>query len=318
MNEPLGHAKLWRLLRAFGLVAGVAFMAWLLSRLLSDPHFTLDRLAPGGFIAAIAVGVVANAGVSIAFSEMIGKIAPDTTSTKRLTAFYYAQIAKYIPGRIAALMVQRSVLSGQFATMATITSNLELMIFSSLLGAGAAASMLAWPFAKTLSIALALAAITLGAFTLRVDSWGIVRFAAKVVPSFRGGFEHLRAIARIGRWRATLLSSVVFALPAASSYCLLVSGLGIDQDVAIQLCALLLLSWIGGLLAFVFPAGLGIREFLFVALGSAIGHAPDATAMAVIALASRVTQVMIDITGVFLFATGKWAVFAVRGACGSR
>lgn len=318
MKDSLARATLWRLLRASGLVAGVAFMAWLLARLLSDPHFTLDRLALDGFIAAIAIGVVANAGVSIAFSEMVGKIAPDTAPTKRLTAFYYAQIAKYIPGRIAALMVQRSVLNGPFATTATIASNLELMLFSSLLGAGAAVSMLAWPFTKTSSVALALAVIMLGTFALRVDSWRIARLAAKVVPGIRGRFEHPRAIARIGRRRALLLSLVVFALPAASSYCLLVNGLGIDRDVAIQLCALLLLSWIGGLLAFVFPAGLGIREFLFVALGGAIGHAPDATAMAVIALASRVTQVMIDITGVLLFVAGKWAVFAARGACGSR
>ena len=98
----------------------------------------------------------------------------------------------------------------------------------------------------------------------------------------------------------------MFALPAASSYCLLVNGLGIGQGLALELCALLLMSWVGGLLAFVFPAGIGIREFIFFSLGGMLSHAPG------IALASRVTQILIDIVGVLLFLASRWLLATVK------
>ena len=141
----LGRLTMWRLLRIVGLLAGLGFMGWLLARLVTNPHLLQGQLAIIGFIEAVVIGIIANAGVSIVFSDMVGKSAPDIGLGKRFTAFYYAQIAKYIPGRIAALMVQRSVLTGPNGTTATITSNIELMAVSSWLCGGAAHSDLSQP-----------------------------------------------------------------------------------------------------------------------------------------------------------------------------
>jgi len=307
----IGRKTLWRLLRITGLLAGLGFMAWLLARLLTDPKLLKSQFAAEGFVEAIVIGVVANAVIAIAFSDMVGKYAPDIGFGKRITAYYYAQIAKYIPGKIAALMVQRSVLSGQSGTVATIASNLELMAISSWLCGNAALVLLAWPQSKTGAVALMLAAIASGAWLLRVDWWRVLRLALSCIPKYSNLAVPPRAKRQIPRLRTVVLSSVILVLPAASSYFLLVNGLGIEHELALRLCALLLLSWVAGLLAFIFPAGIGIREFIFFALGGVFMQVPDTALMAGIALASRVAQILIDVVGVVLFVACRgWLVFA--------
>ncbi len=302
---------LWRLLRITGLLAGLGFMAWLLTRLLTDPQLLKSQFAVEGFIEAVSIGVVANAVIAIAFSDMVGKCAPDIRFGKRITAYYYAQIAKYIPGKVAALMVQRSVLSGPHATAATITSNLELMAISSWLCGSAAFALLVWPQSKTGAATLMLAAIVSGAWLLQIDWWRVLRLTLSSIPKYRDLVAPPRAKRQIPKLRSVLLSSAMLVLPAASSYFLLLNGLGINHELTLQLSALLLLSWVGGLLAFVFPAGIGIREVIFFALGSALTQAPETALMAGIALASRVVQIVIDIAGVLLFvACQRWFVFA--------
>ena len=92
---------------------------------------------------------------------------------------------------------------------------------------------------------------------------------------------------------------------------LLINGMHTDQELALSLTALLLLSWVGGVIAFVFPAGIGIRELIFFALGSAVAGAPSPELMAGVALASRLVQILVDVAGTLLFlAFRRWIGFA--------
>lgn len=93
----------------------------------------------------------------------------------------------------------------------------------------------------------------------------------------------------------------MFAFPAASNFVLLVDGMQVVGDQATRLSALLLLSWVGGMMAFVFPAGIGVRELIFFALGGAAARMPDAGLLAGVALASRLVQIFTDIAGVLIF-----------------
>lgn len=307
----VNRKALWRILRVTGLFTGLGFMAWLFKRLLTDPQMLTIQFGIAGFVEAALIGVIANAVIGVAFSDMIGKYAPDIGSGKRFTAYYYAQIAKYIPGRIAALMVQRSILSGPQGTVATIISNLELMAVSSWLCGGAAVILLTWPESKTGAVVLTFAAIVSGVWMMRIDWWRLLRRTLAHIRKYHGLAVTHPAEVQSLTFRTVFLISLMLSLPAASSYFLLVSGLGIDHDLALQLCALLLLSWVGGLLAFVFPAGIGVRELIFFTLGTALMQAPGTALMAGVALASRVIQILIDVIGVLLFfAWRSWFVFA--------
>jgi hypothetical protein len=301
MHLAIEPKAVWRLLRVTGLLTGLGFMAWVFAQVLADPRFHKDQFFAIGFVEAIGVGIIANAAIAIAFGDMVGKYAPDVATRKRITAFYYAQVAKYIPGRIAALMVQRSVLSGPHATTATLASNLELTAISCWLCGGAAAALLVWPYSKAGATILTIAAVAIGAGLMMVDWWRVLSPLMSKLGKGRGINASIRALREASTLRATILSSAMLVLPVISSYLLLVNGMGTDHGAALQLSAMLLLSWIGGLLAFIFPAGIGIREFIFFALGGALAHSPEPALMAAIALASRIVQILIDITGVLLF-----------------
>jgi len=91
-------------------------------------------------------------------------------------------------------------------------------------------------------------------------------------------------------------------LPAASMYVLLAAGFGFEPARALSLTAALLLSWVGGMLAVVFPAGIGIRELLFMGAGATLTQAATPEQLAAVALMSRLIQVLADISGTALFA----------------
>jgi hypothetical protein len=292
-------ASVQRWLRILGLIVGLGFIAWLLWQTFSDrtnPKITLDWT---GCAAAVLVGVLANVVVAKAFSALVAKFSSDIPEKSRLTAFYYSQIAKYIPGRVAALLVQRAALAGPRATGATIVSNIELTGITFGLCTGAAIGLLLLPTHLGLAFLVLLAWVSSGASLMRRDWLPLVGKLASAVgqpiPSRTVCFE------RVSWSVAFLLSSGLLLLPALSSYVLLVFGLHISTGPAMQLTALLLLSWAAGILTFVFPAGIGIREVIFFALGGALLHPAAMQPLAGIALASRLVQVFSDLAGVAAF-----------------
>lgn len=276
-------------------------MAWLLWRMLRDPQLLKGHFDVAGFIEAIIIGVISNALVGILFSDMVAKSAPDIEIGRRISAYYYSQVAKYIPGRVAALLVQRSVLAGPRASAATIVSNLELMAITCGLCSAAALTMLIGMRTVTGAAVVAAAAVASGAWFMRLD-WGpLVRRMQRMLPAYRSAAALPPTAVQTGNIRAVVLSASVLILPAASSYVLLVRGLNLDAALATPLTALLLLSWVGGMLAVVFPAGIGIRELIFFGLAGTLRQAPTAELMAGVALASRLAQVLTDAAGVLLF-----------------
>ena len=302
---------LWRWLRITGVLIGSGFIVWLLWRMTRDPQWLRDHVAIPGFIEAIVIGIAANAVIGIAFSDLVAKTAPDIAFPKRITAYYYAQIAKYVPGRLAALLVQRSILSGANATAATIMSNLELIAVSGWLCAGAALALLLSTKSILIGLIIGAAAIAIGALLIALDWNPIMQRILRWIPKYRMSSVGTLPSRGINRKRSTILSTGILVLPAASSYVLLINGLHVDQGLALLLTALLLLSWVGGVIAFVFPAGIGIRELIFFALGSAVSDAPAPELMAGIALASRLVQVLVDVAGTLLFlAFRRWIGFA--------
>jgi hypothetical protein len=300
--SPLGTKLLWRSLRIAGLLAGLGFMAWLLLRLLRDPQLLKNQFAIPGFLEAVAVGVVANAAGSILFSDMVSKSVPGIAIGKRLSAYYYSQVAKYIPGRVAALLVQRSILAGPRATVATVMSNIELTAITGWLCSSAALVLLTGMRSVPGAAVLAVGAVCVGTWLIRMDWLPLMhRVLRRIIPAYRSSGELPTTKHQSDGFRAAVLSTALLVLPAASSYLLLVRGMNVDNVLAVPLTALLLLSWVGGMLAFVFPAGIGVRELIFIGLGGALWQAPAAELMAGIALASRLIQVLADVAGVLLF-----------------
>jgi hypothetical protein len=301
--EPRGRGY-WRAVRVAALVLGLGFLAWMLFAVVRDPKIALTRVSGVGFLAALATGVAANAAVSTLFGDLVGKLSSAIPFRRRLAAYYFSQLAKYIPGRIAALLVQSATLDVPRAMTVTIVTSIELLaigVWTCTIAALACAIL-------TTSIALAAGIAAFGALVsawlIRIDWRPVLRLAWRAV----GRTLHVDSIGvsrRPSFLRSLVLGILSILLPAASMFVLVAYGLRYGGDQGLALTAALLLSWVGGSLAVVFPAGIGIRELLFMGIGHVVATVP-AGEMAAIALLSRLVQVLVDLVGAAGFAA--WSV----------
>jgi hypothetical protein len=286
----------WRAARMAGLLLGASFLAWIASRLLQNPQMVLQSLAPGGFALALLVGVAANATIGIVFSQLIAKLA-GVSARRRIASYYFSQLAKYIPGRIAALLVQSATLNAPRAMTIAVVTNIELtaiVAWTCTVAAAFSVSLGSNPF---LAFACGAMGVVITAWLIRLDWRPAIRLVTRLVRSAINDVD-FETRSRPS-WFVALAESIgLIALPAASMYVLIAYGLGYRPDTALLLTSALLMSWVAGTLAFVFPAGIGIRELLFVGLGHAFALAPTVDQIAAIALFSRFLQVMIDIFGI--------------------
>jgi glycosyltransferase 2 family protein len=307
MNTEQGttHKSWWSWLRIAGLIVGFGFMAWLLSQLLRDPNLLKRHFDLWGALGAVMIGVIGNLIVAVAFSDMVAKSAPSIDFERRISAYYYSQLAKYIPGQVAALLVQRSILAGPRASKATIMSNLELMMISCWLCGSAAVVLLVHTVNDAAAGLIVIATLVIGAWLIRKDWQPAIHRLTQLIPRFRALGAACAETNEISVARSIWLSAGMLVLPTASSYVLLTTGMNIDHTTALPLTASLMLAWVVGVLAFVFPAGIGIRELIFYGLGRALVSGPGAELMAEVAIASRLIHVLVDIVGVTLFFAAK-------------
>jgi hypothetical protein len=281
-------------------------MAWLLLQLANDPSLLRKHFSPWGAVAAILIGVLGNVCVALAFSDMVAKSAPSIEFNRRISAYYYSQIAKYVPGQVAALLVQRSILAGPRASLATVMSNLELMLISCWLCGSAAIALLVQSLSIWGALLIATFAVFSGAWLIRKNWQPTLARIIQWIPRFRHLHTMPSESGRIPFSRATGLSAGMLILPAACSYVLVSLGMNLDHATASSLTASLMLAWVAGVLAFVFPAGLGIRELVFFGLGKVFSTAPGAELLAEVAIASRLTYVLVDIVGVVIFTAATY------------
>lgn len=308
MSEPADRASnpsqsrhpVWHALRLLGLAAGLGFLLWMFWRIVRDPGAAFDRIHVSGLVAALAIGVAANAVVGVLFSTLIAKLAPEIPARRRVASYYWSQLAKYVPGRIAAILVQSATLNTPGAVAITLITNVELIAITGWLCAAAAFACLAALTSVAIAFAVAAAGALIGAWLIRLD-WQPLMLRAGRVLKFAVP-DSARTEARPGFAGAFALAAGSLVLPAASMYVLLAAGFAFGAGRSLSLTAALLLSWIGGMLAVVFPAGIGIRELLFLGAGATLSDVATPEQLAAIALMSRLVQVLTDVSGTALFA----------------
>jgi hypothetical protein len=298
--EPRGRGYL-RAVRIAALVLGLGFLAWMLFAVVRDPKIALTRVSGTGFLAALATGLAANAVVGVLFCDLVGKLSPAIPVRRRLAAYYFSQLAKYIPGRVAALLVQSSTLDAPRSMTVTIITSIELLAIAAWTCTIAALACATRPISIALTVGIGVLGTLTSAWIIRIDWRPILRLAWRAIGRTPVQEDSMAVSRRPSFFRSITLGALSILLPSASMFVLVAYGLRYGSDEGLNLTAALLLSWVGGSLAVVFPAGIGIREFLFIGIGHAVAAVP-AGEMVAIALFSRLVQVLVDLVGTAGFA----------------
>ncbi|NIB40031.1 hypothetical protein HBA55_10560 [Pseudomaricurvus alkylphenolicus] len=224
---------------------------------------SLHRADVSIFVGSVLVGVLGNFTLAIYFNRLLRKYGVEIGDRLAIKMYVVGQIAKYIPGKIWGVVYQSSHLPDTKGVKGIVVANIELMLVSLGMTLVIAASL----FSSGVNLPLSVFIVVIGLMAfLYLYSLDLVSISARFLPR---------------RWQQLLTSdshqtfetslkegSVFFSLfflsYTMSNILMLKAIFGLDIGEASVYTALLALSWVAAALTLVVPAGMGVRELIFI------------------------------------------------------
>lgn len=200
-----------------------------------------------------------------------------------LPVFIVSQVAKYVPGRIWGMVMQKALIGEAAPAVQVLSANgrvTSTVILSQLLllGVLGGALELIHPV-----IAVSILLVSLGSG------------AMLTVLARRTGWLVLAAWQGSGAARGSVAYVLASAVSTAAAWAMLyTAGLGLEWRPALESVAVSAGSFLAGL-ASVLPAGLGLRDAAFIVLGGASWMTIDGALLPALAIASRVWLFVSDL-----------------------
>lgn len=294
-RSRLGQAFRGKALQVIGWTLFVGAVAYLATSVRSELGEVLRNTASVGALAvaaAIMVSVLTllfQAGYHALLLERLSGVNGQRPAV--VSAYLQGQVVRYLPGKIWGMIFQSQRLSNSHAPVFIVIANLWQTVMTSILSAGIVASVIAGYWLHP--------AWLLGTLpTLLVVEWMhrrpalegfILHWLSRWLPSL-ASLDAMPAIPRLP-WRGTLLLLGEW-ITFIATFCVLLQG------VTGMLQAALLGVWYAGasllaMAAVAVPAGLAVREAIFLAIPDAVGL--DTAALLTTAVLARVVQVSAEL-----------------------
>jgi glycosyltransferase 2 family protein len=289
-------SPLLKMISSLLLILGLLFMAILLSRSWKEIQHVLKETNPGLFALSLLCAFIGNAILAIFFRNSLGKYGCEISRSLTNRIFFYGQIAKYIPGKIWSIVFQRSFLKNEGSTGAILFSNIDLLIISITINATIALCLI---FFKS-SFVFVLLIYVIGVFICLIISksrymYVIARFILiKLKQSERKPPLHQDIHGNIF---LVISYCAIWFLYLTAWFLVLSASFNLSTREASLYIAFLGLSWIVGILTFLVPAGLGVREGVFIALAKSAGIEASLETLATIAVITRLWLILQELGG---------------------
>lgn len=231
-------------------------------------------------VLALLIGL----GHVVAGSRMIQLLLPRAERAGMLSVLLMAQIAKYVPGRIWGVVMQKALASPTIGVVRLVSANAVGMALVVYAQASVFLAALVWKWAGSL---LAVVTLLLLALSLYATSSFFIRWAAK-----RRRFEWLSHPEP--HWcRLLAVSWFATAITLFGAWAVLLGGaFGLELGLMLDGVVLATASFVAGL-ASLLPAGLGVREGAFVWLGNNVTVETTGVVLG-LAVATRIYLLALD------------------------
>lgn len=298
MPVPPTRASVYkRIIRPILFITGLIFFIFLVVRSWHEIQALWQTINWLLFFLSVSVAILDNILLSILFRNLLTKYAFHLKYSHVGRMFFYGQIAKYIPGRLWNVLYHATFSQQPNATSAMLFTNLDLMNLGILRTFTIALALILFPrqplVAGSLFIVGAIAFIY---FSNSCWIAHIFQFIAYRIEKLR----HNLAQCHIEIYWATLL--LIYSglwITFLTANFLLMAAMGFSLQESALYIAYFGIAWILGVISFVMPAGIGIREVAFVFLAGYLGQGQiaDAAMLAAIAIIFRFWQICLDIGG---------------------
>lgn len=285
------------ILRPLLFFAGIVFIILLIRHIWSDLYTQLSKIQWNGFFLSIIVASLGNLSTSILFRELLHKYGVDVSSTSVHKIFFFAQIAKYIPGKIWTLWYQSILLSKPGAIYALIFANIDMTMLQIGMVTAISGALI------FLNINFIFSAITiliglLFCFFI-VKSNHLYMIIEKILLYFSYKINAFEKTAFIKSYLLFVYYIFFGATYLVSNSMMLTSAFQFSVSESLVYTAYLSLAWVISALSFIVPGGMGIRELVFIALIQSFSASASFEVLAMIAVVSRFWVILQEILGVF-------------------
>lgn len=279
--------------------SGSAVILWLVVRGLDELSAVLRDMMWGSFFISIAVGIAGTAVVSGVFRCFLGKYGLVVSAADAQKLVFYGQIAKYVPGKVWPILYQANSLDGISgrALKGITVANIDLMLLSLVSSAVLGIALLIYPYHPVSSWAVVAIGLALSVYVGRkclisdVIRWLLFKTGLR--------WNKLEINCTNARLDLSLLLFCIalYVLPLVAYFLMLDAVFHLTSAERNTVTAYLLLAWTVSTLTLIVPAGLGVKEMVFVGLGT-LGYLDVSTERLVaIAVVSRFWQVLQDLGG---------------------
>lgn len=275
------------------MLAALGYIAWMLRDQGPSLVVAAGRFTPGAGALAVAFFVPMFILKALYQARLLQQLGHARAPLLRLSSAYLqSQLVRYLPGKVWGLVYQSRRIRDSHDAGTVVLANLWQMVVTNVLAMGVVMGLFSTRWLGPWGAGLFIAAVTMVEVVHRVPSLRDRPFAwlAARVPSL--GLTSPAMTATPDRWRSTgiLVAEWIFYF------------LGFVSLLSAQLApvdAILLATWYGAasilaLAAFVVPAGLAVREAIFVSGGSFV-PVVDPALMLVTATALRFLMIVAEI-----------------------
>jgi len=278
------------------LLAGLYFILVLAYESWANISGILGNIDRGMFVSSMIIATACNILMAFLFNQLLVKHGVNVCDSVALRMFFVGQITKYIPGKIWTIAYQISHVVGGANARGILLANIEIMISIIFMTSVLALSL--YLYFEYLFLAVFVFGLGLIVFVLLYKG-NIVNTIIYYLPLKLSNSELLGRVAKSSTtYAAGICFYVLFCSMYVLAYVLMLDAVfGFSFEEAAIYIILLTVAWIGGIIAFIVPAGIGVREALFVSVSTIVLPEYSVAQLVTIAVLTRFWLILQDIVG---------------------
>lgn len=251
------------------------------------------------FLLSVVCLLIANILVSFIFFILLKRNGYSAISLFGIVSLSLsAQIAKYLPGKIWAILYQTMKINVDGGIKYIFLSNIDLTVFTISSSLFLSISMILYQRVNIFFIVMVfLVAPLISLYMTFIFSYIFVR--TPFIKLYFNTVTFLDRCFNCSFWSLICCYSF-FVFNFFSFIIFIISVFDFNFYFAVELSGLLIFTWVLSSLVIFFPAGIGIREYSFILIGSNIYNSIPVEQLSTIALTVRLWQVFTDLFGFFV------------------
>lgn len=298
-------SRLTRILRPLLFIFGLLFIAILFVKAWEELRLLLITIDWLQFIFSVFIALMINLCTILLMRNIFNKYDMQISFGLVSKIYFYGQVAKYIPGKIWTFLYQAALLESPNVKLPALFSvilfvNLDVTLFFIVLLTCISLFLLLINYSIYLSILIFLLGIIVNMFI--VNYCFVHNIVSYVFRRINNAFFGQLCLCRNENFSKEIFLCYLFFFPAyISAYALMMhSVFDFSLQKLIMYTAFLCISWVIGVISFVVPGGMGVRELIFLTLAQSISTDVSILVLVPVVLVARIWILIQEILGVFV------------------